>query len=1038
MITDYAVKQRTAIFVFLIVMIAAGVTSYIRLPREGAPDLTIPYVFVTAVYQGVAPVEMENLVTIPLEKQFRDLDNVNTMHSTSARGISRIIIEFTDREDIDSALRLVKDKIDMAGPDLPPDIDDPLAQSINFSTDFPILMLAVSGDTDPQRLKFIAEDIREKIEGIHGIREVELIGALEREIRIETDLARTLHYGLSLTELSRRISQENRTISAGNLEVSGSTIQVRLPGEFSMPFELEKLVVANREGHPVYLSDVAAVTDTFKDVDSISRINGVPGISMQVKKRTGVNTVAIVDQVEEILERYDFPPGTGAEITMDQAHYIRMMILELENNIITGFIFVVLVLFLFMGLRNAVLVALAIPFSMLLSFIVLRLLNVTLNMIVLFSLVIAVGMLVDNAIVIVENIFRLHSGGEPRDEASRIGGGQVAWPIVTSTLTTLAAFSPLLFWPGMVGEFMSFMPRTLMVVLSCSLFVALIINPAVCSVFIRPQSRQKLDRERRFEVFMDGYERLLRAALRHRGAILSLGLSGLLLSFLVFERFGGDTELFPDIEPSSATITVRFPEGTPIDKTDRILALIEQAVAPYPDLKYSLSTAGMIGGRGFGGGSGDHLGAVHVEFIDIAERSRCSFELVEEIRQRIGSIPGAIVTIERERAGPPLGDPISIEVSGQDFDELSRLSAAMIEKIRGTPGLVDLRDNFEQARPEIQFRIDRRRAAMFGLDADRIGNHLRTSIFGSEASKLRAGEDQFDITIRLPLEQRLSTDLLDQMWIPATGGENVHLSSLGRLEYVAGRGSIERKNQRRTVTITGGTAGGRTPSAVLRDIRPLIEEIPLPGGYLVEFAGDDEEMREAAGFLAGSFAVALGLIAVILVIQFNSVVFPFIIMFSVLMSMAGVMLGLVICRMNFIVIMTGVGIISLAGVVVNNSIVLVDCILQHHQGGLPFQEAIIQAGRQRLRPVILTAITTILALLPMAIGVSLDFHGWPPRLMTDAETTAFWAPMAVAVIFGLGLASVLTLIQVPVMCSLAESLAVILRRFSPARANQNP
>ncbi len=1032
LLTNYAVRQRTAVLVFLLVTIIAGTFSYITLPREGTPDLTIPYVFVTAVYRGVSPAEMEHLVTIPLEDQFMDLDNIKELRSTSAEGVSRIIIEFTDREDMDSALQKVKDKIDMARPDLPDDLDEPQAQSINFSVDFPILMLAVTGDADLQRLKFIAEDIQGEIEAIHGIRDVELVGKLEREIRVEIDLPRALAYNLSMPEISHRIRQANQTISAGNLELEGYNLQIRLPGEFRQAFELPELLIANRDGRPVYLSDIATVTDTFKDIETISRIDGKPGISMQIKKRSGVNTVHLVDQIDDILATYDFPPGITTETTMDQAYYIRMMITELENNIISGFLLVIAVLLIFMGLRNAILVALAIPFSMLLSFTVMTIMGITLNMIVLFSLVIAVGMLVDNAIVIVENIFRLRTEGMSRTEAARVGAGEVAWPVITSTLTTLAAFSPLLFWPGIIGQFMGFLPRTLIIVLSCSLFVALVVNPAICSLFINTAGRQRMDRENIFNSFTNGYAWLLRAAMENRALVLIFGMVLLALTILLFERFGGDQELFPDVEPSYVSVSVTFPEGIPIEHTDSVLRRIETVSEPYTDVKYNLATVGIIGGRGMGGGAGAHLGAVHIEFLDIADRDRSSFELVDEIRERIGAIPGADVQVQRERAGPPVGAAISIEVAGTEFDRLSDLATEIIQTIRGTPGLVDVVDDFEDARAEIQFLIDRQRASMLGLDADITGNFMRTAILGSEASKLRAGEEQFDITLRLPLDQRNTTDLLEQLFIPTPDGRNVPLASLGTLEYVAGRGAIERKDQRRVITITGDAGGGRTPAAVLEDIKPLIDNISLPSGYSITYGGDEEEMLEAGRFLLGSFGIALGLIAVILVIQFNSVVYPFIIMFSVLMSMTGVLMGLMICRMNFVVIMTGVGIISLAGVVVNNSIVLVACILQHYREGTEFNEAVEKASRQRLRPVLLTAVTTILALLPMAVGFSIDFHTWPPTIMTEAETSAFWAPMAVAVIFGLGVASLLTLIQVPVMCSVAESLSRFGRRwFTP-------
>ncbi len=1035
LLTNYAVRQRTAVFVFLAVMIVFGTVSYVVLPREGMPDLTIPYVFVTAAYRGVSPQEMENLVTVPLEKRLRDLEHVKTMTSTSSEGLSMVVVEFTDREDMDTALQKVKDKISLAMPDLPDDLDEPLAQSINVGADFPILMLALSGETDVPRLKFVAEDLKDRIELMPGVREVELVGAPEREIRVELDAVRAQALGIAPGLVAHRIRQENRTVSAGNIEQRDMTIQIRAPAEFAMPFELEDLVVADRgEAGPVYLTDIAVVSDTFKDASTLSRINGRPCLTLQIKKRSGGNTVHIVDRIMEALDAYDFPPGIGVDVTMDFAHYIRMMLQELENNVVTGFLLVILVLMLFLGLRNATLVALAIPFSLLFAFAVMRLTGTTLNMIVLFSLVIAVGMLVDNAIVIVENVYRRHAEeGLSRAEAARLGAGEVAWPVTTSTLTTLAAFSPLLFWSGMIGQFMGFLPRTLIVVLTCSLFVALVVNPAICSLAIRRPAARRRPGRHFFDVFADRYERLLRGALRRRGLILALGFSAFVLTFLLFERWGGDQELFPDVEPSNATVSVRFPEGTPLEKTDEALREIEKVVAGFDDIKYALSTAGFIGGRGFdGGGAGSHVGAVQIEFTDIAERSRNSLEIVDEIRERIGAIPGADVKVDRERAGPPTGAAIVIEIAGDDFQTLAGLSAEVMRAIRGTPGLADVADDYEKARPEMRFRIDRQRAALYGLDADTVGNHLRAGLFGMDAGKYRAGEDQFDITVRWPLEQRTGADALDHVFVPAPGGVMVPLSSLGTLGYSEGLGSIRRKDGRRVVSITAEAGQGRTPQAVLEDIRPLIERIPLPEGYSIAYGGDDEEMRESGAFLFQAFLVALGLIAVILVIQFNSVVYPFIIMFSVLMSLMGVLLGLIVARMNFVVIMTGVGVISLAGVVVNNSIVLVDCFLQYRREGLPAEEAIVLAGRQRLRPVLLTAITTILALSPMALGFSFDFHTWPPSIMTKAETTAFWAPMAVAVIFGLAVASLLTLIQAPVMCSVAESFRqFFLRRRKP-------
>ncbi|MBU1910029.1 MAG: efflux RND transporter permease subunit, partial [Verrucomicrobia bacterium] len=734
--------------------------------------------------------------------------------------------------------------------------------------------------------------------------------------------------------------------------------------------------------------------------------------------------------VKQILESSRLPPDITLTEVMDMSDYIDSMIKELENNVVSGFILVVMVLLIFLGTRNALFVGLAIPFSMLIAFTLMSIWGQTINMIVLFSLVLAVGMLVDNAIVIVENTYRHRTLGESREDAARHGAAEVAWPVITSTLTTLVAFWPLLFWPDIMGQFMGFLPRTLIVVLSASLFVAMIINPAVCSVFISARPR---DRHEKPHPFVRGYERLLRAALRHRFPVLLLGFAFLVLSIQVYGRFGRGIELFPDVEPRNCKVDLKFPQGTSIERTDAVLRDVEQKLVKYPDIKFYLTTVGGSGDMFFGGGAGEtHRGSIHVEFVKAGERKTNSLALVDAIRADVGVIPGAELKVEREEEGPPTGAPISIEISGDDFDTLETYANEIIRAIETVPGLVDLQSDLEKALPEIQFHVDRARAAMLGLDTGTIGNFLRMAIYGLESSRFRADEDEYDITLRLPEGQRNTMNLLDQVFISTPAGQSVPLSSLGRLEYTGGRGAIQRKHQKRVVTITGNNAG-RGVDKILADIQPLIEELHLPRGYKVDYTGDTEEMRESGAFLLRAFGIASGLILVILVIQFNSAVLPLIIFFSVILSMIGVMWGLLLCGLRFGVIMTGVGVISLAGIVVNNSIVLIDCIDQRRAEGLGTTEAIVTAGRLRLRPVLLTATTTILGLIPMAVGWSLEIHHWPPRLVAGAESSAWWAPMAVAVIFGLALATSLTLVLVPAMYSIADSVAAVFRkRLAPA------
>ncbi len=1021
LLSNYAIKFRVAVFVFVIVFVLAGISSYVSLPREGTPDITIPYVFITAVYEGTAPEEIEKLVTIPLERQLNDLENVKEMRTVSSDSVTTVAIEFLAGQDIDMALQKAKDKVDLAGPDLPDDLDEPVVQAINFSSDIPVFVFALSGNTPLSRLKNLAEDLKEAIELIPGVRQAEISGVREREVRVELDMRRLAEYGIPIGQLLQRIAGENKTLSAGNLEIKGDKFQVRVPGEYKFASQLADLSIGGSlDSGAVYLRDIATVVDTHKDLDSISRLNGSPSVSISIKKRSGENTVKLIDSVKEVMAEFQLPPAVALTIVMDESEYVDMMIKELENNIATGFILVVIVLFIFMGVRNSLFVAIAIPFSMLIAFSLMAFLGFTLNMIVLFSLVLAVGMLVDNAIVIVENVYRNHSLGMTRLEAARRGAGEVAWPVITSTLTTCAAFSPLLFWPDIMGQFMGFLPRTLIVTLAASLFVAIVINPAICSFFIGGKREER--EQKSLHPFVHGYVRFLEAALKHRGLVVMLGIAFLALTVQIYARFGKGVELFPDVAPRSAVIEVKFPQGASIEQTDAVLKDIEKGLPQHEDIKFFLTTVGEGGGGGYlGAGKGTHLGKIHVEFLDYGERAGDSMKLVETLREQIGKVAGAEIKVDKMEEGPPMGAPISIEISGDNFDTLSQISADVMRRIETVPGLVDLQDDYEEALPELRFIVDRERAAMLGLDTTTIGVFLRTAIYGMEASKLRIDEEEFDITLRFPKEQRNSVDMLDEVYIPVGGG-SVPLSTLGYIEYAGGRGTISRKDQKRLITISGENQN-RGVDKILEDVQKQLEDYALPSGYVITYAGDNQEMQESGAFLARAFAVALGLILVILVIQFNSALLPIIIVFSVVLSLIGVMWGLLICGMRFGVIMTGVGVISLAGIVVNNAIVLLDCVRQRKAEGLTASEAVVEAGSLRLRPVLLTAVTTILGLIPMAIGYSFEFHEWPPSIIAGAESSQWWAPMAVAVIFGLGVATVLTLVLVPLMYSLVDSFA---------------
>jgi len=1018
-LSDAAIRNRTTVGVLSLLIIIGGAYCYLTLPREAAPDIPIPFILVTTSYEGVSPQDIESSITIKIEKELAGLKGVKEITSASQEGLSIITIEFLPDVKVDDAMQYVRDKVDRAKKELPKEAEDPVLTEISFA-DFPILIVNISGEASPVRLKLIADELEDIIEAIPGVLNCDVVGGLEREIRLEIDQDKVAAYGLTIPEILSLIPSENVNISAGGLETPGTKFNVRVPAEFVQPDEVDGLVIAVRNGRPIYFTDVAEVRDTFKDRATYSRL-GTPTpagtiefqdtITLTVQKRSGQNILFIAEAVRHVLREFQkrAPAGVRFDVTLDQSKDIRMMVADLENNLASGMILVVAVIMLFMGLRTSLIVSAIIPLSMLLSFIIIQALGYTLNMVVLFSLIMALGMLVDNAIVIVENIYRHYTLSGRRVAAATSGTAEVAWPVITSTATTVAAFFPMIFWPGIMGEFMKYLPITLIITLSSSLFVALVINPVLSSMFV---GRGAADH--RQSPFVRAYARLLQTALTHRATTLALTLLLLVGLTTLYGKLGHGVELFPNFDPRRASISIRCPQGTNIRQTDAIARLIEQRLTPFAnDLTRVITNVG-TGGAGdpLGGSSGEHLATITLTFHDFEVRRRPSAQVVADIRHAITDLVGAEIKVEKEEEGPPTGSAVTVRFIGEDFRELERLSELARQRIADVPGLVNLRSDHEAARPELAFRVDRQRAMLLGVNTAIVGNFLKTAIFGSEVSKYRQFNDEYDITVRLPESQRQSVDDLFRLRVPNAAGQAVPLSSLGRFEYTGGYGTIRRINQKRVVTLTGD-AEGRLDTEVLAEVKQRLAGLPVPPGYEIRYAGKDEEQQKAQAFLSKAFVAALLLVALILVAQFNTLSVPLIIMMTVLLSLIGVFLGLIVCAMPFGIIMTGVGVISLAGVVVNNAIVLLDYTRQLERRGLDLLAAAMQAGATRLRPVLLTAGTTILGLIPMATGVSYDFHAM--HWATRSESSQWWANMAIAVIFGLGFATLLTLVVVPTL-----------------------
>ncbi|MEJ2283970.1 MAG: efflux RND transporter permease subunit [Desulfobacterales bacterium] len=1013
-VNQTALKRQATVLALLVIIVIAGLYCYATLPRESFPDITIPYVFVTTTYEGVAPQDMEKLITIPIERKLKGIDNVEEIRSTSAEGLSTVAIKFLPKVDLDDAVQKVRDKVDQAKNDLPADLaDDPAIQEVNFS-DMPVIRVVLSGPFSLRRLQNLAEDLQDQIESITGVLEARISGGLEREIHVEFDLDRVGAYSVPFSSIINSVTRGNVNMPGGSMDIGEGKYLVRVPEDFKHPSEIFSIVAFVRDGKPVYLRDVATIKDSHKDALTRSRINGNKSVTIAVSKRSGENIVRVTDEVKRIVEemRPQLPRTLQIDLTADMSNDVRLMVADLENNIISGLLLVLAVIFLFIGGQSAVFVALAIPYSMFITFALLTGFDVTLNMVVLFSLILALGMLVDNGIVIVENIYRHMQQGKSRQEAARVGADQVAWPVITSTLTTLGAFSPMLFWPGLMGEFMGYLPMTLIMALSASLFVALVINPVLSARYQRVKSVNpgKNNPTGKEPFIKRGYLFLLQWCLRHRWVVMLTSFVLFLAAVVSFNLFGKGTEFFPETEPKRAYVNIKAPEGTNLDTSDKLVAEAEKIVSEYEDIRYVISNIGALGGDPFSqGGTGTHISRVVLDFKDFHDRSRPSSEIVNEVRQRIlATMKGAEIQVEKEEEGPPTGKPINIEISGENILTLGELAARVRKEIRDIPGLVDLKDNFVKGKPEIRVRVDKEKAALLGLDTYTIAYTVKAAINGVKAGVYREGKDEYDIIARLPERDRQSIENLKRITVSGPKGEPIPLTSLAEISLGSGIGAIMRLDQKRVVTISGDVSG-RLANDVIKEIdQRLKTNLTWPRGYTYRFSGEQEEQAKAQAFLSKAFLACVAIILLILLTQFNSFITPLIILSSVILSLIGVFIGLLVTGTAFGIIMTGIGVISLAGVVVNNAIVLIDYYNQLLAKGMTSLDALMRAGAVRFRPVMLTAVTTILGLFPMATGISFDFR----KLAWDIGGESS----------GLGFATLLTLIVVPVLCSLAHDL----------------
>lgn len=1057
-----ALRFPAPVYILTAMIVIAGAMAYRSLPREAAPDIQIPILILTIPYPGASPEDVESLITHKAEVELQGIEHLNTIKSTSTEGVVAITLKFELGFDVEQARSKVREAIDRMRPDLPADIEEPIITEINLSEQ-PIMMVNISGGVGLVQLKEIAEDLKQRIETVPGILSVERIGGLEKEVRVFVDPEKLRYYNLGLNQVSSTIQQENTNLPGGTITIGPLNYLIRVPGEIDDPEDIRDLVIAAPDQVPIYVKDVASVDFGFREQTSRSRLNGLESVSLSVSKRSGENLLAISDAVKEMVAREELRHEGRVRFTVlsDQSERVQQLVTDLENNILTGFILVALVLLMVMGLRNALFVAAAVPLSMLLSFLVLEALGFTLNFVILFSLILALGLLVDNAIVVVENIYRHVSAGRPRWEAARVGVGEVAVPVFTSSLTTLVAFAPLMFMPGIVGEFMNYLPKTLIVALSSSLVVGLIIVPVLCATLMRvprksgrgpdgaspnappaaspfgPQPGSPPDGPDEFGYLehsrvLRAYRQVLRMALRRRGwtvaAALALfaAVSG---TYVVTTLRARGVEFFPTTEPREAVVRVTAPMGSTLAVSDDYVRQLEEFIAPHADeLEALVANVGSRRGSGSSraGGTTSNLSYLVLNFPSWEHWKRLPSVVLAELRAKLDGVAGAEVKMSRQSHGPPTGPPVNIELSGEKLEVMKAISGEIKARIAGLPGLVDVGDDFDRSRPELKVDIDREKIARLGLRTADVALTIRTAFNGRKVSVYRDGRDEYDIVVRLDERFRRSPTDLESLFVLTPLGSTVPLSEVAEVSSGPSLGSIRHIGLDRVMTISGSAEGVPGP-VLLRQVRERLADLELPAGYTLRFTGENTNRRETQDFLQRSFVIALVLIYVVLVAQFNSMLLPLVIMASVVLSLMGVFLGLTLHDRPFGIIMTGIGTISLAGVVVNNAIVMIDYIGRLRRRGFPRELAIVTAGMVRLRPVLLTAVTTILGLMPVAVGLDINFYRWPP-LILGAEGGSFWRPMALAVIYGLALATLLTLIVVPVLYSLLDGAKTRLRR----------
>lgn len=1017
---DQAVQHARPVLLILVFLLIAGGATYIGIPKEAEPDVAIPIIYVSMHHEGISPEDAERLLIRPMENELRSIEGVKELRATASEGHASVTLEFEAGFDSDAALADVREKVDIAKAELPEETDEPLVNEVNVAL-FPVLVVALFGEVPESVLLVTARKLRDKLESLPGVLEVDIAGNRDDLLEVLVDPVRLESYNITQEEIFSLVQRNNELVAAGALDTGQGRFSIKVPGLFETASDLLNLPVKVVGDTVVTFSDVATGRRTYKDPTGFARVNGKPAVTLEVSKRLGTNIIEVIEQVKATVEEEKSTWSSGLQVSysQDKSQQIRSMLKDLQNNVMAAVLLVMIVMVAVLGLRPAGMVGISIPGSFLTGILVISLLGLTMNMVVLFALIMAVGMLVDGTIVVVELADRKMAEGLRPREAYAVASKRMAMPIIAATATTLAAFLPLLFWPGIVGEFMKYLPITLIATLSASLVMALIFVPTLGAIagrraYSSPAQLRNLTAAESGSLEDIGgptrlYLNFLRAALRAPGAVVVFALLGLIAAYVFYANHGRGVEFFPQVEPERAILNVSTRGDLSIYERDALVQEVEARIAGMTEFKTvyarsSTETRDEIGE--------DVIGSIQIEFVDWRER-RAGRNILDEVRARTADLAGLIIEVREEERGPSQGKGVQIQLSSRFPDLLPEAIARLRAKMESMPGLVDVTDSRPVPGIEWQVQVDRAEASRYGADIITVGNAVQLVTNGIKVGEYRPhdADEEVDIRVRYPTGDR-STGELDRLRVPSAEGA-VPISNFVQRVALPRVGTIKRSDTRRALTVEADAAENVLTNDMVNELRAWLTENPPHDSIEVAFKGEDEDQRDAQAFLIKAFVVALFVMAVILVTQFNSFYQAFLILSAVVFSTIGVLMGLLIIDEPFGIVMSGVGVISLAGIVVNNNIVLIDTFNHLHLRGMSVYEAILRTGVLRLRPVLLTTTTTILGLMPMVLGMNIDLIG--REIVSGGPSTQWWTQLATAVAGGLAFATLLTLVVTPAM-----------------------